>query len=158
MASSSACIFTFFCQKKCQNKSRLNKNKQREKKKKARNKARKQEWVTSGWTDISSPGPASFLIYKFRVLQYAHLRNSIKLLNVRGTNKQFSFNTEIYCWIFYNSHDVMCKRPVTSANCQNKQFLPKLICFSFRLSKVNKEVIIVTKAYNMRNFVPLYIT
>ena len=52
----------------------------------------------------------------------------------------------------------MYKRPETSANCQNKQFLSKSICSSLRLSKANKEVIIVTKAYNMRNFVPLYIT
>ena len=73
---------------------KINKEK---KEKKARNKVRKQERVTPGWTDISSSGPASFLIYKFRVLQYADLHNSIKLLNVRGTNKQFSFNTEIYC-------------------------------------------------------------
>ena len=65
----------------------------KEKKKEARNKDRKQERVTPGWTDILGPGPVSFLIYKFRVLQYADLHNAIKLLNLRDTNKQFSFNT-----------------------------------------------------------------
>ena len=92
LASSNARIFKLVCQKKCHNKCRLNKNKQREKKE-ARNKDRKQERVTPGWTDILGPGPVSFLIYKFRVLQYADLHNAIKLLNLRDTNKQFSFNT-----------------------------------------------------------------
>ena len=81
--------------------------KNKDKKKKARNKERKQERVTPGWTDISGPAPASFLIYKFHVLQYADLHNTIKLLHVRGTNKQSSFNTQIYFWIFYTSNDVI---------------------------------------------------
>ena len=63
-----ACSFTVFCQKKC--------HKKRKKKEKKRIK------VTSEWTDISGPGPVSFLSRSSMYYIMMTRHNPIKPLNI----------------------------------------------------------------------------
>ena len=61
-----ACSFTVFCQKKCHKK--------------------KKKKVTPGWTDISDPGPVSFLSRSSMYYITLTLQNPIKPLNIFSTN------------------------------------------------------------------------
>ena len=69
VVSCKACSFTVFCQKKCH-----------KKKKKERMR------VTPGWTDVSGPGPVSFLSRSSMYFIKLTLHNPINLLNVVSTN------------------------------------------------------------------------
>ena len=76
VVSCKACGFTVFCQKKCHKKTKKTKQKTKKNRK----------TVTLGWTDISSPGPASFLSRSSMYYVMLTLYSSINLLNVVSTN------------------------------------------------------------------------
>ena len=58
----------------------------KQKQKKTQNKKKNRKRVTPGWTDISGPGPVSFLSRSSMYYIMLTLHNSIKPLNIVSTN------------------------------------------------------------------------
>ena len=92
-----------------------------QKKKEKKNKQTKR--VTPGWSDISGPGPVSFLSRSSMYYMMLTLHNPTNPLNVLSTNS-FSWATN-FCISYY----VVNKQPETAATCPNKQFRYKIHLF-----------------------------
>ena len=94
--------------------------------------------VTPGWTDISGPGPISFLFRNSVYYMMLTIHNPINLLNVVITN--------IFSWAskFCISNYVVYKWPETAATCPNKQFQHKIHLFFLPIcqDEINKVIFV----------------
>ena len=79
--------------------------------------------VTPGWSNMSGPGPVSFLSRSSMYYMMLTLHNPVNPQNVVSTNS-LSWSTN-FCTSYY----VVYKRPETVATCPNKQFRHKIHLF-----------------------------
>ena len=108
-------------------------------------KKKKTKRVTPGWTDISGPGPVSFLSRSSMYYSTLTLHNPINPLNVVSTN---SFFWATYFYIFYY---VLYKRPETAATCPNKRFRHKIHLFFFPICQEEINKVIFVWVYELEN-------
>ena len=97
-----------------------------------------------GWTDISGPGPVSFLSRSSMYYIMLTLHNPIKPLNIVSTNS-FPWGPN------YASSATSCtKRPETAATCPTKQFRNNSL-FSVPICQEEINKVIFAWVYELEN-------